>query len=133
MAALPPGLASTRPGGTGHVSPDPPRDTGRTRTAIDALCRRVPRPFGPGVMLVRRPWRDIARCRGAMLVPRPRTQGAPLASPKGATEDPVSGRAARPGDSAMFRRVLQTLERIRTSARGVEARCSVQAELRGQV
>src|SRR5262245_48356346 len=45
-----------------------------------------------------------------MLVPRPRTQGAPLACPKGATEDPVSGRAARPGGSARFRRTLHLLD-----------------------
>ena len=55
------------------------RDTGRTRTAIDALCRRVPRPFGHGV-----------------------------------------GRAA------------ETLERIRTSARGVEARCSSRLSYEGR-
>src|SRR4029453_15083368 len=41
-----------------------------------------------------------------MLVPRPRTQGAPIVVTTGATEDPVSGRAARPGDSAMSRQTL---------------------------
>src|SRR5262245_1209151 len=49
--------------------------------------------------LSRRVWRNIARRRGAMLVPRPRTQGAPIVVTTGATEDPVSGRAAWPGDS----------------------------------
>jgi glutaredoxin len=34
-----------------------------------------------------------------MVVPRPWTQGAPVEPPTGATEDPGSGRAARPGDS----------------------------------
>jgi hypothetical protein len=29
---------------------------------------------------------------GAMLVPRPRTQGAPVVTATGATEDPASGR-----------------------------------------
>ncbi len=38
-----------------------------------------------------RVWRDIARRRGAMLVPRPRTQGVPVIPITGATEDPVSG------------------------------------------
>ena len=34
-----------------------------------------------------------------MVVPRARTQGAPVVTATGATEDPVSGRAARPSDS----------------------------------
>src|SRR4249919_1814313 len=38
-----------------------------------------------------------------MVVPRPRTQGAPVVTTTGATEDPAAGRAARPGGSAMLR------------------------------
>ena len=34
-----------------------------------------------------------------MVVPRPRTQGAPVIAITGATEDPDAGRAAQPGDS----------------------------------
>ena len=64
--------------------------------------------------------------RGAMLVPRPRTQGAPIVTTTGATEDPASGRrgvacdadlkaqaallagppSKRPGGSAIFRQTL---------------------------
>ena len=44
---------------------------------------------------------SVARRRGAMLVPRPRTQGAPVVITTGATEA-GSGRAARPGGSAML-------------------------------
>ena len=44
-------------------------------------------------------WGGIARRQGAMVVPRPRTQGVPVVTTTGATEDPVSGRAARPGGS----------------------------------
>src|SRR4029453_10988871 len=47
----------------------------------------------------RRVWRNVARRRVAMLVPRPRTQGAPVIAITGATEDPDSGRAARPDGS----------------------------------
>ena len=39
-----------------------------------------------------RVWRDVARRRGAMVVPRPRTQGAPVVTTTGVTEDPASGR-----------------------------------------
>src|SRR5687767_13727017 len=54
----------------------------------------------------RRVWRSTARRRGAMVAPRPRTQGALRLVSLGATEDPASGRAARPGGSAVLRQTL---------------------------
>ena len=52
-----------------------------------------------------RGWRNVARRRGAMVVPRARTQGASRLVSLGATET-RPGRAARPGGTTTFRQSL---------------------------
>ena len=54
----------------------------------------------------RRAWWNVARRRGAMVVPRLGRRERSYRCYTGATEDDASGRPARPGGSAPFRQSL---------------------------
>ena len=65
-----------------------------------------------------------------MLVPRPRTQGAPGIIITGATDDTALGRAARPGAQTMFRRTLPAPARSGPAPSGARSGTTVCAGYR---
>src|SRR5262249_9527887 len=75
----------------------------------NATRRRQPQP-------ARRGWRDSARRRGVLVVPRQGRRERSYLEGSGATEDAASGRPARSGDTAVFRRALPSAAVLRVRA-----------------